>query len=602
MNISPTLNDRRSSFPSTLRSGAGLLLILGLCAYLNAIGHPFVHDDWVFIVGNSELHRWDNIGEIFFRLTSPEGLSLANPYYRPLLEIFSRIEYQIFGLNPYGYHFVNVLIHLANGVLLFFLLDGLLARRSLSWCAALLFVLHPVQSEAVAAVAGISNLLYTAVVLSAWLAYRRAEKFFYALSVGIYAPGLLVKEQVIILPVLLLLGELLFPVGGKGGGEAVRKIVPFLIVTAAYLFWRKIISGTAVTAWNGSGELLLRLAAIPQTLLMDWRIVLFPHDLHYYRSVDILQPSAMPAVILLGVLAAAGLLLRRMAKDSSDVPDGPAASLSRCAVFGLGFFLITILPVLNILPLIHEYSYIAAFEHFLYLPLAGLLIFWAAVVSFLLEKIQAESSRRAVAAAMVAVVASVSLAATIHQNTFWRGDVPLFENALRYEPGLGRVHLLLGKAYYQDEQYPKAVEELQAAAGIMESYLTKVTNPEARSFYLGILKESRAALGHCLLATGDRMGALILFQQALELSPDDAAIHNDIGAVYIQLNNFEKGCEHFERAAHDPANLSGQSNWAICLIQRGQRREAEDLLRKVLTVDPNFKAARQNLERLMEEK
>ena len=107
-----------------------------------------------------------------------------------------------------------------------------------------------------------------------------------------------------------------------------------------------------------SQELFLRILSIPRTLLMYVRIILLPYDLHYYRSVDILQPYLPGIIYLIAVIIIALLFFRKM--------NGPCW---RICLFSLGWFIIVLLPVLNIIPLINEYSLILTSDHFLYLPL-----------------------------------------------------------------------------------------------------------------------------------------------------------------------------------------------------------------------------------------
>src|SRR6185295_6715389 len=72
---------------------------------------------------------------------------------------------------------------------------------------------------------------------------------------------------------------------------------------------------------------------------------------------------------------------------------------------------------------------------------------------------------------------------TFQQNKYWRGEVPLFERVIKYEGQLGRVHFLLGRAYYFSKQYDAAISEFKKAVTIMEGYLTKVKDPAAKPFY-----------------------------------------------------------------------------------------------------------------------
>ena len=134
------------------------LVAAGLIAFANAVGHPFVHDDLFLIVEDNDfsLRNIFLYPSIFQKL-----LPGMKPYYRPLLSLVYTFEFRVFHLQAFFYHFVNILVHIANGLLLLTLLRRLTDKDVLSWLVALVFVVHPVQSEAVASVAGLSNLLFT---------------------------------------------------------------------------------------------------------------------------------------------------------------------------------------------------------------------------------------------------------------------------------------------------------------------------------------------------------------------------------------------------------------------------------------------------------
>ncbi|MBF0569781.1 MAG: hypothetical protein HQL18_03300, partial [Candidatus Omnitrophica bacterium] len=198
-----------------------LLVLAGLAVYANAIFHPFVHDDVVFIAQNPNIARWDNLFEAFFRTGVPfQSLQLTTPYYRPVLEVFYRAGFSLFGMNPAGFHCLNILLHILNAFLLYLVCLGLRLKRSWAFAVALVFLVHPVQSEAVACVSGISNLAVTVFCLGAFLSYLQARRFDGARAAGwsagaliLFVLALLPKEQAIIFPALVLTYEFFMPTG-----------------------------------------------------------------------------------------------------------------------------------------------------------------------------------------------------------------------------------------------------------------------------------------------------------------------------------------------------------------------------------------------------
>jgi len=133
-----------------------IIVCLSLLNYLNSLSNKFVYDDEFVIVNNYFIKTWDNFPRLFnkdyFRYA--EELS-----YRPVVTLSYFIDYSIWGLNPFGFHLTNLLLHTLNSVLIFFLFTYFLNNRTVSFVAALLFVCHPILSETVNAISYREDLL-----------------------------------------------------------------------------------------------------------------------------------------------------------------------------------------------------------------------------------------------------------------------------------------------------------------------------------------------------------------------------------------------------------------------------------------------------------
>ncbi|MBI5024035.1 MAG: tetratricopeptide repeat protein [Candidatus Omnitrophica bacterium] len=512
------------------------LCVLGFLAYGQTIAYPFVHDDVVFIQQNPRLafFDWKNIfqGTVISVDSSP-GI---NAYYRPLLELLYRVEYVFFGLNPSGYHFLNILFHIANSFLVYWLVNVLAqGRKGFALAAAVLFLLHPVQSEAVACISGISNLLFAFLVLAGLYFYLRNSVTSHVLSLLAFALALLAKEQAVVLPILIVLLEIIYPL------SVTRPILPravriggYFVVLIIYFLVRKILlpEGT-MPAIAFNYELFLRVLSIPRTVLMYLGTIFLPYDLHYYRSVDILRPNGASIIAFLIVLGAVVWTILKVPQP-----------YRRLLLWGAGWFGITLLPVLNIVPLINEYSLILTAEHFLYLPLLGVLLFVLGLGDLFLGRMP-ERRRAILAKGGVCVLAVILGAAAIRQSTCWAGEIPLFERTVRFEKALGRAHILLARAYYKNGEYAKAIGTYRRALAIMDGYLAKVGSQPAASVYLGFVKEIHFDLAHCFEGLGDFQEAVNWYLRALVIDHNDAVVHNNLGIIYLKLGDQEKAAAHF---------------------------------------------------------
>ncbi len=588
-----------------MRNALVALGVLGALCYFNGVGNPFVHDDVVFILENPQVRHLSRVLDVFEKSSfAPSSIAVANAYYRPFLEVVYRIEYALFGPVPVGYHVVNVLLHVGNGFLLFILTLRLTRRQGLAFCMAVLFLVHPIQSEAVACISGISNLLFSFFLLAAFLFYikiaKRDEEMsaakeagFYSAALFLFGGALLCKEQAIILPFLLLLYESCFPEAVKKGSAGWRlRLAGFVIVTGGYFLWREIVIGGSLPAFVANwGELYLRIKSFSGIILNHWRTVVWPMDLHYYRSYNILSPWVWPAVVFILLILGGILLWRILPRNRQPL-----------FAFGAGWFAITILPTTSIVPLVHEYSFIAAFEHFLYLPLAGIL--WSALVALdyasdLVLRKQSVLTKKV----FVGVVVTVCVMLTYGQTPMWAGEIPLFKKAVRYENKMGRLHLLLARAYYNNRDYGQASREYAIGGDIMAQYLGKIRDERVRPFYEGFLRDSWLGLAACAEATGHLDDGQMYYEKILRFSPHDSLVENHLGFIAVRLEQWDAARSHFERALEfDPRNAEIMTNAGVCYIYAGQLDKAEKYFRRAVAVDPNLLSAKKNLEQLLKQK
>ncbi len=515
-------------------------LFLSVLIYASTLNHPFVHDDIVFIQLNPNISRLDDWGQIFGggAVSSASGI---NAYYRPILELVYRLEYRLFGFDPRGWHLVNILLHGLNGILLWRFLGLIGFSAFLSWAAAVLFIVHPVQVEAVACVAGISNLLMATFGLATLVAYLRGH---IALSLGLFILALLTKEQaVLLLPLIVLI-------------DRHRKIPAwgswfwFFLLMFDFLMLRSLVTGgSSLTAgiFASIPELLLRLWSIAKTLFSYLWVLCVPVDLHYYRSADML---AIQGWWWLGV-AGLGILVAR----SGEI-----------VRFGACWFLLALLPVLNVVPLVNEYSFILTAEHFLYLPMAGIMII---LVSFL------ERVFKHKAVLVFALATGLCAFLAYGQTKFWRNEVVLFERMLTFEPNFGRGHLLLAKAYYFQKEYSKADAHFARAYDIMDSYLRRARGSRPRHFYNGFKKGILFDWAHSLEDTGNLQGAIDKYRLALGIDPADSVIWNNLGVAFLKSGDVATARSCFQTAVQLAPNFgpAQQNLRSVQHVQSAQSRQ-----------------------------
>ncbi|MGH9316613.1 MAG: tetratricopeptide repeat protein, partial [Thermoanaerobaculia bacterium] len=183
----------------------GLLAVLTLAVFSRALGHGFVSlDDEPYVTANPQVRAGLTREGVRFAFTTTRE---AN--WHPLTWISHMADVELFGLEPFGHHLTNVLLHTANAVLVLLLFAGMTGRVGASAAAAALFAVHPLRVESVAWVAERKDVLCALFGLLAMLLYaryaRRQSRGAYAAAVTLFAMSLLSKPMLVTLPFLLLL-------------------------------------------------------------------------------------------------------------------------------------------------------------------------------------------------------------------------------------------------------------------------------------------------------------------------------------------------------------------------------------------------------------
>jgi tetratricopeptide (TPR) repeat protein len=408
------------------------LLLAGAVAvvYLNSFRGVFQFDDYNVIVDNGGVHTWGA-----FLAGLPRGI-------RPLLKFTYTLNWTS-GLGLFGFHLVNVGLHAANAVMLFFLatrIGGPPVSRFAALLPALLFAVHPVQTEAVTYISGRSVSLMAFFYLGSLLAYLRGRErggrfLQYVASPILFFLAAASKEVALTLPFALILCEAARR-ERDGWKEALRAqavhwgllaaLAVFLFAHAGYArlieacFGIRGAVANLLTQVHGIGYLLSRLA-MPYAMNIDPDLPVFSPG----------SPVPLPEALLLAALLAAGIV---GLKNRS------------MAGFGILWFFLHLLPTNSFIPRLD-----VANDRQLYLPSWGLFLALAAGVDLLREKLGA---RRVTAVAAVLVVALGAL--TVSRNTVYRSEVALWEDSARKSPGKARAWNNLGYAYQQAGRFRDA--------------------------------------------------------------------------------------------------------------------------------------------------
>ena len=196
-----------------------IFLVVGFAVYLNSFNNEFFWDDEDLITKNVYVQSFRV--DKFFTENEIAGVGQVSNYWRPLLLISFALDYKLWGLHPIGFHLTNTLFHIFNAWLLFFIFGYLLAKKLnndrgylLSFLASLIFLIHPLQTEAVTYTAGRGDpmsALLSLLAIGAYVLFREKKRpCALAGSLIFFAAALMVKEQAVFLPLLLFWSNLFF--------------------------------------------------------------------------------------------------------------------------------------------------------------------------------------------------------------------------------------------------------------------------------------------------------------------------------------------------------------------------------------------------------
>jgi tetratricopeptide (TPR) repeat protein len=555
-----------------MAASSAIVFAISAAVYANTLWNGFVYDDIQQIVENPWVRSASYLPDIF--LKDVWGFAydvVAWNYYRPLMHVSYMASYFLFGLKPWGFHLVSVLVHASVSVLVLMIVARAVrgARRSdlaPGWptlAGAALFAVHPIHTEAVAWLAGIPDLAVTFFCLLAFLLHLRADEVerpwrFRIASVACFAVALLWKETALVLPVLVAAHDVLVR------GRRIRDRLPSWAVYAfpclLYFALRAhVLGGVAPFLRHpelGVGGYVANVFPLLGQYLAKLAIPAGLNAFHVLHPISsLLAPRG-----LVSLLATAGLAACAIA----------AFRTSRPALMGLAWTVVPLLPVLYI-PALGENTFA---ERYLYLPSVGLSI----LVALVLGRAAREPKLGRVAAAATAVLLAVFAVGTVRRNAVWRDDLALWTDTIRKSPDAAVAHNHLGVALEEAGRVEEALEHFRAA-----------TRLDSRSF------GAWSNLGMVLAKQGRPDEAVGHFRTALAIRPVPG-IHVNLGDALEELGRLDEAIAEYETAVRlAPRMAEARVRLGVAYGEKGLLGEALRHLRAAVELAPEDPVAHHNL-------
>jgi len=560
-----------------------LLLILAIIIdYGQVKNFDFVgYDDQEYITENSHVQKGLTVESIVWAFTSFHS---AN--WHPLTWLSHMLDCGLYGLNPMGHHWTNLIFHMINTILLFIVLELMTGAIWRSAFVAALFALHPLHVESVAWVSERKDVLSTFFGLLMIFSYYRYVKISslknYLLVIIFFCLGLMSKPMLVTFPFVLILldfwplkrfhykNDYLFQ--SERTAHYDSKGIFRLILEKFPLFIPVVISCVltffAQKSWGavqklGSLSLQNRIANalvsyVNYVLKMFWPsklAVFYPHPGDNFPAWQIFGAALL--------ISCACFLAIRTAKKYPYI------------VIGLFWYLGTLVPVIGVVQVGEQ----AMADRYTYIPLIGLFIIvaWGA-----LDLFRKWHYRKIYLSVFGMIILSAFTARTFFQITHWKNGVTLFEHAIKVTKNNYKAHNNLASAL-DSLELDRAISHFKEALRIHPKYVTALCN-----------------LGLAFNNKGNYDEAVLYFTKALKIKPQKTDTRMDLANVFfLQAKPEEAISQYREILKTDSENANAHYNLACMLSAQKKIDQAEHHYKEALRINPNHEKAHYNLGNIM---
>ncbi|HUJ71567.1 MAG TPA: tetratricopeptide repeat protein [Verrucomicrobiae bacterium] len=584
-----------------------VVVAAGLLAYHNSFTGGFISDDLHSIPENLTIrHLWP----IWPTLSPPPrgGITVEG---RPLINLSLAVNYALGGYNVWGYHALNLVIHILAGLALLGIVRRTLlqpplrarfgaAANELALATAVLWTVHPLQTESVTyMIQRAESLMGLFYLLTLYCFIRATESqrvnLWYGLCIAACALGMATKEVMVSAPLMVMLYDRAFLC--ESFRDAWRRRRPlYLGLSATWILLGVVMAqgstfvNASINAHNIGVTRWEYFWTEPGVILQYLRLSVWPSSLCLDRGWPIARTcgSILPPAIAVGVLLGASIWAWRT---------NPVWGF-----MGAWFFLI-LAPSSSIIP-----TQDTIHEHRMYLPLA-------VVISLVVVGLYSLLRRRSFA---VFVVLGIGLGLlTWRRNQDYRDELTIRTDAVAKFPhdavvhhNLGVTLASLGRAREAIEQYEQAVrlnpDDARARYNLGVALVGVGRVPEAIEQYEQAIRirpdypEPHNNLGVILAQSGKPQEAIGHFEQVLRARSNNADAHNNLGAALAQAGRLQEATEQLDQVVRmNPADPEAHYNLGLVLEQTGRANDAVEQYELALRLRPNYPEAQNNLARLL---
>ena len=558
-----------SRLPQSTRELIGygvILVVVTLVVFAPLFGSDFVNWDDPGLVTENPLIRdlsWSNI-KAMFDFASTQQFK----HYLPLVLLSYAIEYQFAGLNPTVFHTTNVALHIANSLLLLWFIARLTKNNPAAFLTALLFTVHPMHVESVAWVTERKDMLSTLFFLLSLISYavyleRGRKRAFLLLALVAMVLSLFAKAMAVSIPLVLILMDVLK--GRKITAASLKDKIPFALVSLA----------AAITAFtsqymiseegirSGSTD-LAAMTIVERFFVACFNVLFYATKLIWPSDLSVLYegPSgpSLPWYYLaapLGVAAVIVLVLFVHRQRRRPL-----------VVFGLLFFVVTLLPVVQFIPV----GVAVQADRFVYIPSIGILLLGGVGIEAMVRRLRGRSEGLGVAVVGVSVVVIGLYAYSARTRVLdWHDSITLWSAEIAGEYAHPMAFVQRGQAFAQRDRHPEALQDYTAAIERDSSLVLAYNNR-----------------GNAYARMQDYGKAFLDYNKAIALDTSYADAYLNRGYAYSLIGDVERALRDVSRAVElTPFSWLPYAYRARILASVGNAQDAVTDFSRAIALNPS---------------
>jgi len=528
----------------------GLILIITFLSFLPSLKNDFVNwDDPQYVTENRTLTNpsWENIKTIFG--------SFYMGHYHPLTLLSYLLEYQFFELNPSAYHTTNLILHIFNSLLIFWVILMIGGGNLTSLVVAILFAIHPLHVESVAWISERKDVLYSLFFLGSMVSYLYYQKTsglnYYYLSFLLFLFSLLSKSMAVTLPMILFLFDYLL--NRKLDKKILLEKIPFLLIALLFgiiAFFAKDSPGT--TGQKSSLSFFENILIASEVLVFYFSKLFLPIKLScLYPLIKESNPplSYVYLSLILGLLIG-GIILSKYNKKIT---------------FGILFFFISLLPILPLKIVADRYTYISSIGIFY---IAGLGVSWGYH-----WKVRSSKAIKAFLSIILIWIVGIFSFLTYERFHVWKDSITLWSDVLKNYPHIAIAYIDRGTAFLNRREYDRAISDFDQALNM---------NPSKEK--ISSIYNNR---GNAYAGKGVYDEAISDFNKAFALNPRYEVAYSNRGNAYYIKGLYKEALSDFNKALEiNPGYFEAYFNKVLVLEDMGRFREAIEAYNKFIDYAP----------------